>query len=88
MNAVKSIWHEIYVPPKMSDEDSETAYVMAEKVNQKYDALASVLSNEVKEMLGEYVEAFEEYESFLESTAFESGFKTAIQLMLEGMSKT
>ena len=86
MNALKNLWHEIYVPPKMSDEDSETAYAMAEKVNEKYEALAGVLSNEVKNMLGEYVEAFEEYESFLESTAFESGFKTAIQLLIEGIS--
>ncbi len=86
MNALKSLWHENFVPQKMSEEDAETAYMLAEKLNKKYNDLVKMLPNEIKELLREYVEAFEEYESFLESTAFESGFKTAIQLLIEGIS--
>lgn len=86
MSVLRSIWNENFVPSKMSEEDAETAYQLGENVSEKYEALVSILSDEAKKLLGDYVESFEKYELFLEATCFESGFKTAIQLLLEGIS--
>ena len=87
MDILKDIWYGNLEPQALNDEDAGKANKLAEKVNSCYEKLVDKLSNESQKLLDEYIASFEQYNCFLEEKAFESGFKLAVNTIVESLQQ-
>ncbi len=87
MDLLNDLWYGNLEPQALNNEDADKANILAEKANSCYEKLVSKLSNESQKLLDEYISSFEQYNCFLEEKAFESGFKLAVQAIVESLQQ-
>ena len=87
MDILKDIWYGNLEPQEMAGDDLKKANEYAENVNRCYEKLVDKLSNESQKLLDDYISSFEQYNCFLEEKAFESGFKLAVNTIVESLQQ-